>query len=202
MSPTGDKVMHRTQRLSEMAQCAAAISVMLVAPTLVMNSQGVADDVALGGGAADLDIDYIEAELALIQANLAYVLRRNERSPGYYPNTFVEELRLRARRFDKWRRQLETQNPEFTNIDILKAEGDLALARMRLQEDERVRDALPDSVSNAQIKRRRLAVEAARIWLKKGRDPSLETLTDADRNRWRLVMLRKEIIDRRIERCR
>jgi hypothetical protein len=194
--------MHQTQRFSQMAQCAAAISVMLVAPMLVMNYQGVADDFALGGGTADLDIDYIEAELALIQANLAYVLRRNKRSPGYYPNSFVEELRMRARRFDEWRRQLETQDPKFTNIDILRAEGDLALARLRLQEDETVRNALPDSVSDAQIKRRRLAVEAARIWLEKVRDPSFEKLTDAERNRWRLVLLRKEIIDRRIERCR
>ena len=38
--------MHQTQRLSQMAQCAAAISVMLVGSMLVMNSHGVADDVA------------------------------------------------------------------------------------------------------------------------------------------------------------
>jgi hypothetical protein len=185
-----------------MAQFAVAISVLVVAPMLVMNSQGVAEDPAPSGNAADLDIAYIEAELALIKANLAYVLRRNKRSPGYYPNSFVEELRLRERQFDERRRQLATGDPKFTNIDILRAEGDLALARMRLQEDERIRNALPDTVSDAQIKRRRLAVEAARIWLEKVRDSSFETLTDAERNRWRLVMLRKEVSDRRIERCR
>ena len=200
--------MQQTQRRYQLAPYAAAFSVVLIGLMFLIRGSGAADEFAAPAGAAapdgvvGLELEFVDAELALVEANLEYVLHRNRRSPGYYPDSFVEELRFRMTQFAEWSKQLKEPIPNHVRIDVLMAEADLKVAQMRLREDETVRDALPDTVSDAQIKRRRLAVEVAQSWLKRVTDPSFEKLTDAERNRWRLVMLRKEIIGRRIERCR
>ncbi len=127
------------------------------------------------------------------------MLDRNEKSPGSSSEIFAEELRLRAKLFETWREQLEADQARFIPIDIRKAEGDLKLAQMHLAADEKVRARIPHGVTNIQIKKRQLAVEAAKLWLEKVRDPSFEQLTKDERTQWRLIVLGKDMLELRIE---
>lgn len=188
-----------TKRLITAALCGAAIILTLTASSSTVRAQKDAGEGASSNVSRRLDLKWIDAELALIQANLEHVLEQNKRSPGSNSDAFAEELRLRAKLFEAWRGQLETEQPRFIPIDIQKAEGDLKLAQMRLAADEKVRVSFPHAVRDTRIKRRQLAVEAAQIWLEKVRDPSFEKMSKDERIQWRLIVLGKEILELRIE---
>jgi hypothetical protein len=191
--------MQTTKRLVPAALCGTVLILMLTAWSSPVRSQEDAQHGENSSESRRLDLKWIDAELALIQANLEHLLEQNKRSPGSNSDVFAEELRLRAKLFDAWRGQLETEHPRFIPIDVQKAEGDLKLAQMRLAVDQKVRASVPRAVSDIQIKKRQLAVEAAQIWLEKVRDPSYEKLSKDERNQWRLIVLGKEMLELRIE---
>ena len=184
-------------RIIPFVPCGLAVILALTFSGLTLRAQGVAG--ANSQQSRQLDLKWVEAELALTEANLKFVLERNEQSPGSSSDVFAEELRLRAKLFETWREQLKANQARFIPIDIRKAEGDLQLAQMRLAADEQVRARIPNGVTNAQIQKRQLAVEAAKLWLEKVRDPSFEQLTKDERNQWRLIVLGKDILELRIE---
>ena len=146
-----------------------------------------------------MDLRWIDTELALIETNLNFVLERNKRSPGSYSEAFAEELRLRAKLFEAWRSQISTDRPNFIAIDLQKAEGDLKLARIRLAAGETVRARAPNAISDIELKRRKLSVEAAQRWLEKVSDPSYRKLSKHERTQWRLIVLGKDLLEMRID---
>jgi hypothetical protein len=133
---------------------------------------------------------------------LGFVLEQNKKRAVSYSSVFVEELRLRIKLYEEWGKQLGTENPQFIPIAIQKAKGELKIAQMRLDADERLRAQLPTSVSEAQLHKSRLSVEVAKAWLAKVSHPSFRNLSREKRFQWRFVVLGKELLELRLERQR
>ena len=188
-----------TKHLSNLAIYGASLILALTIPTDTIRAQDENAGDASSSQTHPLDQKWIDSELALIETNLNFVLERNKRSPGSYSDVFAEELRLRAKLFETWRSQLVTDQPNFIAIDVQKAEGDLKLARMSLAAAEKVRARVPSAVSDLEIKKRKLAVEAAQRWLEKVSDPSYMQLSKHERTQWRLIILGKDILEMRID---
>jgi hypothetical protein len=187
------------KHVANLAIYGASLILALTVPTDTIRAQDEKVGDASSSQTRPLDQRWIDSELALIETNLNFVLERNKRSPGSYSDVFAEELRLRAKLFETWRAQLGSDQPNFIAIDIQKAEGDLMLAKMSLAAAEKVRARVPSSVSNIEIKKRKLAVEAAQRWLEKVSDPSYKQLSKHERTQWRLIILGKDILEMRID---
>jgi hypothetical protein len=106
---------------------------------------------------------------------------------------------LKIKLHEEWGKQLEAANPQFIPIDIQKAKGELKIAQMRLDADEMLRENFRNSVSAGQLKRRRLAVEAAKAWLDKVSHPSYQDQSRDERIQWRFVVLGKNLLEMRLE---
>ena len=190
-------------RFHQFTALSAAIAVLTFTNlTVSVQSQEVASDTTNSRESKELDLKFINAELALAKANLDFVFEQNNERAGSYSSVFIEELRLKIQLHEEWGKQLETANPQFIPIDILKAKGELKIAQMRLDADEMLKNNIRNSVSAGQLKRRRLAVEAAKAWLDKVSDPSFQDQSRDERNQWRFVVLGKDLLELRLERQR
>jgi hypothetical protein len=135
------------------ALCAAIIVLTLTNLTISVQSQEVVDDTTSSRESRELDLKFINAELALAKANLEFILEQNNKRAGSYSSIFIEELQLRTKLYQEWGKQLEAANPQFIPIDIQKAKGELKIAQMRLDADEMLRKNIRNSVSAGQLKR-------------------------------------------------
>ncbi|MGI9325338.1 MAG: hypothetical protein ACR2PZ_08985 [Pseudomonadales bacterium] len=170
----------------------------LIIPISSVPSQEAVSDTAVSSKAGELDLQYIEAELALAKANHAFALEQNSQRSGAYPLVFVAELRLKIELLEVLHKELQSADPQFVAIDVQKAKGELKLAQMQLVADQTLRKTIPDSVSEWQLKRRLLAVESASAWLDKVSDPSFKKLTRLERMQWRFVVLGKDLLELRM----
>jgi hypothetical protein len=190
----------RSHKLSTL--CATIVLLTLVCFTTAVQSAEPANDTLNISETKGLDLKFINAELALTKANLEFVLEKNSKRKGSYSPIFIEELNLRIKLYEEWGRQLEAENPQFIPIDIQKAKGELKIARMKLDTDEKMRKLNRNSISEYQINRSRLAVEAAQAWLAKVSHPSFQDLSRYERTQWRFVILGKDLLEMRLERQR
>jgi hypothetical protein len=167
--------------------------------SLAVYSQEIDDDSIGTPATRELDIRFINAELALAKANLDMVLEKNKERAGSYSLIFVEEMKLRIALYEVWSDELDNETPQFIPIDIQKAKGELKIARMKLDADEKLRRSNRDFISEGQVNRRRLAVEAAQAWLDKVNHPSYEMQPRDERIQWRFVILGKDFLEMRLE---
>jgi hypothetical protein len=191
--------MRNTRFHQSMTLCAAIIVLTLTNLTISVQSQEVVSDTTSSRESRELDLKFINAELALAKANLEFILEQNNKRAGSYSSIFIEELQLRTKLYQEWGKQLEAANPQFIPIDIQKAKGELKIAQMRLDADEMLRKNIRNSVSAGQLKRRRLAVEAAKAWLDKVSHPSYQDQSRDERIQWRFVVLGKNLLEMRLE---
>jgi hypothetical protein len=194
--------MRNSQLLTAVALCMVSIFLAIVTPAILVQSQEVSSDAANSREARALDLKFIDAELALAKANLEYVLEMNKKRAVSYSLIFIEELRLRIKLYEEWGKQLEAENPQFVPIAIQKAKGELKIAQMRLDADEKLRAQIPTSVSESQLHKSQLSVEVAKAWLAKVSHPSFHNLSREKRFQWRFVVLGKELLELRLERQR
>jgi hypothetical protein len=194
--------MRNSQLLTAVTLCVVSIFLEIISPDILVQSEEVSSDAATSREARELDLKFIGAELALAKANLEFVLERNKKRAVSYSSVFIEELRLRIKLYEEWGKQLGTENPQFIPIAIQKAKGELKIAQMRLDADERLRAQLPTSVSEAQLHKSRLLIEVAKAWLAKVSHPSFHNLSREKRFQWRFVVLGKELLELRLERQR
>jgi hypothetical protein len=163
-------------------------------------SQEIVDSSVSTPANRKLDLGFINAELALARANLDLVLEENRKRTGAYSSIFIEELKLRIALYEVWADELGSENPQIIPIDIRKAEGELKLAQMRLDVAEKLRKINRNSVSEIQMKSKRLAVGAAKAWLEKVSHPSYAMQPRDERLQWRFVILGKDLLEMRLER--
>ncbi len=194
--------MSHTKLFSAAVLCTAVALLSLSASTSPVQSQEAVSETSSSSEARDLDLKFINAELALAKANLDYVLEQNSKRAGSYSLIFIEELKTRIKIYEVWASQLETGNPQFTPIAIQKAKGELKLARLRLDNDEKLRAQFSRSISEGRLNRRRLAVESAKRWLEKVSHPSYQDLSRDERFQWRFVILGKNLLELRLEQQR
>jgi hypothetical protein len=192
--------MRNSQLLTAVALCVVSIFLAIITPDVLVQSEEVSSDAVSSREARELDLKFIDAELALAKANLGFVLEQNKKRAVSYSSVFVEELRLRIKLYEEWGKQLGTENPQFIPIAIQKAKGELKIAQMRLDADETLREKIPNSVSEEQLNKRRLTVEVAKAWLAKVSHPSFRNLSREERFQWRFVVLGKELLELRLER--
>ena len=185
------------------ALCTAAIIILtFINLTISVQSQEVVSDSTNSSEARELDLKFINAEMALARANLEYVLEQNNKRGGSYSLIFIEELRLRIKLYEEWGKQLKAAKPQFIPLGIQKAKSELKIAQMRLDADEMLRATVRNSVSEGQLNRRRLAVEVARAWLDKVSHPSFQEQSRDEQIQWRFVVLGKDLLEMRLERQR
>ena len=194
--------MWNTQSLkSAVLYFAVGISTFFSLP-LSVYSQEVDDDSISTPATRELDLKFINAELALAKANLDLVLEENKKRVGSYSLIFIEELKLRIKLYEVWADELDNVNPQIIPIDIQKAKGELKIAQLRLHADKKLREINRNSVSEGQINRRQLTVDAAQAWLDKVTHPSYEKQPRDERIQWRFVILGKGFLEMRLERQR
>jgi len=197
-----DQAMWNTQSLkSAVLYFAVGISTFFSLP-LSVYSQEVDDDSISTPATRELDLKFINAELALAKANLDLVLEENKKRVGSYSLIFIEELKLRIKLYEVWADELDNVNPQIIPIDIQKAKGELKIAQLRLHADKKLREINRNSVSEGQINRRQLTVDAAQAWLDKVTHPSYEKQPRDERIQWRFVILGKGFLEMRLERQR
>ena len=194
--------MRNSQLLTAAVLCMVSVFLAIITPAVLVQSEEISSDAASSREARELDLKFIGAGLALANANLEFVLERNKKRAVTYSSVFIEELRLRIKLYEEWGKQLGTENPQFIPIAIQKAKGELKLAQMRLDADEKLRAQIPNSVSEAQLHRSRLSVEVAKAWLAKVSHPSFRNLSREERFQWRFVVLGNDLLELRLERQR
>ena len=151
------------------------------------------------GSSRELDIELVEAEIALAKANLDFALDENKKRVGSYSAPFIAELRLVIDVHEAWLEQLKTDDPQFISIDIQKARGELEIAQLQLNATRKLREKIPGSISDSRMRTRELAVKSAQAWLKKVSDPSFRDHSRFERIQWRMVVLGKDILQLRME---
>jgi hypothetical protein len=197
-----DQAMWNTQALKSTVLYFAVFMTAIFGFTFSIFSQELIDDSISTSATRELDLKFINAELELAKANLDFVLEKNNKSTGSYSLIFIEELRLRIELHEEWGKQLRSEDPQFIPIDIQKAKGELKIAQMRHDADKNLRAVKRSFVSEGQINRSRLAVEAAKAWLDKVSHPSYARQPRDERIQWRFVILGKGFLEMRLERQR
>lgn len=172
-----------------------AMSVSAQEKSRMANYQG-ADDKAQSGGIKQAELNYAQAILKVVQADLAKAKEANGRVPDTIPNSVVRSLEFDVAEASGRVRAMSGGNQgEMDNPYAALAKQSLDFAEQSLKQAQDANARAAGAVSPAEVQRRQADVEAARAKLQMAN--LLNNASASDMMEWQLLQLLADVHDLR-----
>lgn len=173
--------------------CLAAIVVAAVACDAIAQTRDGPESRA-GEAAESVNVRYARTYLSLAKTELEIAEDANRRIGTLYPEITVQRLRNNVAFAEaQLKYELAGDEGDLHDVHLRELDGALKLAEAKLQKGLSMKKRLPQTVSDLEILRLRLAAEVARLTLERARSPQAQASPHAHLQ-WQLDQLRRQVL--------